>query len=88
MLIRESLAAAGASDSPLYAAVRDQANLCGQALPETMRMTKAEVEMIRKQASAVHAPAPEYAAAKSLAPVLPAVKGQMMVLNPMTGQPI
>lgn len=50
VLLRESLAAAGQTQSPLYAAVVAQANLTGNVLPNHERMTQAEVNAIRAQA--------------------------------------
>jgi hypothetical protein len=50
VLLRESLAASGADKSPLYVAVAAQAQLTGQVLPNSERMSKEETEAIRAQA--------------------------------------
>lgn len=80
VLLRESLAAAGAMNTPLYAAVAAGAQLTGSILPDSCRMTADELKTIRRQATAANLP--ESGAEPSKAkPVLPGA-GQMVILQP------
>jgi hypothetical protein len=53
VMLRESLKAEGAEDTPLFQSVKAHADMVGLALPNKDRMTKEEMDMIRKQAVAV-----------------------------------
>lgn len=97
VFIREQLDASGGAETPLFKAVKDQANLVGSALPNNLRMTPEAVSAIRQQVRAATALAAEEAnpVAKEqatanaefakLRPALPKVAGQMVVLNPNNG---
>ncbi len=52
VMLRESLEAEGAKESPLYAAVAAQAQATGFALPNEMRLTKEEIAAFRRRAVA------------------------------------
>lgn len=92
VLLRESLAANGQTDTPLYAAIRDQAQVTGLVLPNDQRMTEQEVADIRAQAGgAMNAPEKVQQGEteiklNQMARGLPG-QGDVMVLNPTTLQP-
>jgi hypothetical protein len=86
VLLRESLVAEGATNTPIYAAVAAQAQATGMMLPDAMRMTKEEINVIRRQAVAANLnagnPAPADAAESSIkVPALPK-SGQFQILDP------
>lgn len=91
VLLRESLAAEGATNTPIYAAVAAQAQATGMTLPDSMRMTKEEIAVIRRQATAANLnagePQPADAAESSLS-LTPGNKqplpksGQFQILDP------
>lgn len=86
VLLRESLAAAGAMNTPLYAAVAAGAQLTGSILPDSCRMTADELKTIRRQATAANLPESGAEPSKIITdgtakPALPGA-GQMVILQP------
>lgn len=74
VMIREMLKAEGATDTSLFVAVRDCANLCGTALPNKDLISAEELEKIRAALKVGESKSPQ-------PPELP-VKGQMVILTP------
>lgn len=80
VLLRESLDAEGAVNTPIYAAVAAQAQATGLMLPNSMRMTKEEIAVIRRQARATQAPVNPDATQQNLPKQLPS-DGQFITLD-------
>lgn len=81
VLLRETLRAAGTpANNPLLVTVVAQANLCGTVLPNDLRISKTELDAIRKGAGIVMAEkkAPTQI---TLPPTLPG-SGGMVILRP------
>lgn len=80
VLLRESLRAEGTpEDNALLKAVVTQANLCGIVLPNKLRVSKTELDVIRKGAGLIKA---ESKATESGGVTALPGAGQMIVLTP------